>query len=31
MVGDVTFQLLSRLGVRKIETLSKMPVDVFSN
>ncbi|MDC8104999.1 DNA polymerase IV [Chryseobacterium sp. B21-037] len=29
MVGDVTFQLLSRLGVRKIETLSKMPVDVL--
>jgi len=29
MVGNVTFQLLSRLGVRKIETLSKMPVDVL--
>lgn len=29
MVGDVTFQLLSRLGIRKIETLSKMPVDVL--
>lgn len=29
MVGDVTFQLLSRLGVRKIETLSQMPVDVL--
>lgn len=29
MVGDVTFELLSRLGVRKIETLSKMPVDVL--
>ena len=29
MVGDVTFQLLSRLGVRKIETLSQMPVEVL--
>lgn len=29
MVGDVTFELLSRLGIRKIETLSKMPVDVL--
>ncbi|MFY1047514.1 DNA polymerase IV [Chryseobacterium sp. GP-SGM7] len=29
MVGDVTFELLSRLGVRKIETLSKMPIDVL--
>lgn len=29
MVGDVTFQLLSRLGVRKIETLSQMPVAVL--
>lgn len=29
MVGDVTFELLSRLGVRKIETLSKMQVDVL--
>lgn len=29
MVGDVTFQLLSRLGIRKIETLSQMPVDVL--
>lgn len=29
MVGDVTFELLSRLGVRKIETLSKMPTDVL--
>ena len=29
MVGNVTFELLSRLGVRKIETLSKMPVDVL--
>ncbi|WP_407503307.1 DNA polymerase IV [Elizabethkingia miricola] len=29
MVGDVTFELLSRLGIRKIETLSKMPVDIL--
>lgn len=29
MFGDVTFELLSRLGVRKIETLAKMPVDVL--
>jgi DNA polymerase-4 len=29
MVGDVTFELLSRLGVRKIETLSKMPINVL--
>lgn len=29
MVGDVTFELLSRLGIRKIETLSQMPVDVL--
>lgn len=29
MVGNVTFELLSRLGVRKIETLSKMPADVL--
>ena len=29
MVGNVTFQLLSRLGVRTIETLSAMPVDVL--
>ncbi|MGG7437371.1 DNA polymerase IV [Chryseobacterium arthrosphaerae] len=29
MVGDVTFQLLSRLGIRTIQTLSKMPVDVL--
>ncbi|HAV03045.1 DNA polymerase IV [Chryseobacterium salipaludis] len=26
MVGDVTFQLLSRVGIRTIETLSAMPV-----
>jgi DNA polymerase-4 len=29
MVGDVTFQLLSRLGIRTIRTLSEMPVDVL--
>ncbi|UQB69846.1 DNA polymerase IV [Epilithonimonas zeae] len=29
MVGNVTFELLSRLGVRKIETLSQMPVGVL--
>ena len=29
MVGDVTFQLLSRIGVRKIETLAEMPVLVL--
>lgn len=29
MVGNVTFQLLSRLGVRNIRTLSEMPVDVL--
>ncbi|MBW8522144.1 DNA polymerase IV [Chryseobacterium chendengshani] len=29
MVGNVTYQLLSRLGVRTIETLSAMPVDVL--
>jgi len=29
MVGDVTFQLLSRIGIRKIETLSEMPLDVL--
>lgn len=29
MVGDMTFELLSRLGVRKIETLSQMPADVL--
>ncbi|MBW8362167.1 MAG: DNA polymerase IV [Kaistella sp.] len=26
MVGDVTFQLLSRIGIRTIQTLSEMPV-----
>lgn len=29
MVGDVTFQLLSRIGIRKIETLADMPVEVL--
>lgn len=29
MVGDVTFQLLSRIGVRNIKTLSEMPADVL--
>lgn len=29
MVGNATFQLLSRIGVRKIQTLSEMPVDVL--
>ncbi|MFC5872241.1 DNA polymerase-4 [Chryseobacterium arachidis] len=29
MVGNATFELLSRLGVRKIETLSQMPADVL--
>lgn len=29
MVGSVTFQLLSRIGVRKIQTLSEMPMDVL--
>lgn len=29
MVGNETFQLLSRLGVRTIETLSQMPLDVL--
>lgn len=29
MVGDVTFQLLSRIGIRTIQTLSEMPVDVL--
>lgn len=29
MVGDVTFQLLSRIGVRTIQTLSEMPVLVL--
>ncbi|MFC4686937.1 DNA polymerase IV [Epilithonimonas pallida] len=29
MVGNVTFQLLSRLGVRTIETLSETPIEVL--
>lgn len=29
MVGSVTFQLLSRIGIRNIKTLSEMPVDVL--
>jgi DNA polymerase IV len=29
MVGNVTFQLLSRIGVRTIQTLSEMPVEVL--
>jgi len=29
MVGDVTFQLLSRSGIRTIETLSQMPMEVL--
>jgi len=29
MVGDVTFQLLSRIGIRKIKTLAEMPVTVL--
>lgn len=29
MVGSVTFQLLSRIGVRTIQKLSEMPVDVL--
>lgn len=29
MVGEVTFQLLSRVGIRKIETLAEMPVLVL--
>lgn len=29
MVGDKTFQLLSRIGVRTIETLSNMPCEVL--
>lgn len=29
MVGEVTFQLLSRLGIRTIRTLSEMPADVL--
>jgi len=29
MVGDVTFQLLSRLGIRTIQTLSEIPPDIL--
>ncbi|MBE8725922.1 DNA polymerase IV [Flavobacterium hungaricum] len=29
MVGNVTFQLLSRIGVRKIQTLAEMPPEVL--
>lgn len=29
MVGNVTFQLLSRIGIRHIKTLAGMPVDVL--
>jgi DNA polymerase-4 len=28
-VGDVTFQLLSRIGIRNIETLSEMPAEIL--
>lgn len=30
-LGDVTFNLLSRIGVRNIQTLSEMPVEVLQN
>ena len=29
MVGDVTFQLLSRIGIRTIQTLSEMPAEIL--
>ena len=29
MVGNVTFQLVSRIGIRQIKTLAEMPVDVL--
>lgn len=29
MLGEVTFQLLSRIGIRNIQTLSEMPVEVL--
>jgi DNA polymerase-4 len=29
MLGDVTFQLLSRIGIRTIQTLSEMPADLL--
>jgi DNA polymerase-4 len=28
-MGDVTFQLLSRIGIRTIQTLSEMPAEVL--
>ncbi|MCT2561829.1 DNA polymerase IV [Chryseobacterium herbae] len=31
MVGDVTFQLLSRVGIRTIHTLSEMPPEMLQN
>lgn len=31
MLGDVTFKLLSRNGIRQIKTLSEMPVDLLQN
>lgn len=31
MLGNVTFILLSRIGVRKVETLSQMPVEYLQN
>lgn len=30
MLGDVTFRLLSRIGIRTIHTLSEMPVEVLN-
>jgi DNA polymerase-4 len=29
MLGDVTFQLLSRIGIRNIQTLAQMPLEVL--
>jgi DNA polymerase-4 len=29
MVGDVTFQLLSRIGIKTIQTLSEMPAEIL--
>jgi DNA polymerase-4 len=29
MLGDITFQLLSRLGIRTIQTLAEMPVEML--
>ncbi|MEM0543133.1 DNA polymerase IV [Flavobacterium sp. j3] len=29
MLGDVTFQLLSRIGIRNIQTLAQMPVEIL--